>query len=593
MTVKRNYIGLACTFHDSAIAVVNSSGEVVFAEATERWLQNKRAIQASPDIPVRTGKLIDQYCEPDAEIVLAFSWSKAHAKFLTQVIPYLTGRLEGLYPADDAAPGADSVIRRQFYETDLHLAVSSAKAMSHLGHNFEYEYGRQTGWRRKAPEKRFFDHHHTHAASGCFSSGFTEAACAVVDGQGERGASACFTYRGGRLEELPQSFPEGYNTFASLGGFYEAVCEACGFDALAGEEWKVMGLAAYGEFDPEIYQILKGMIAVDGLRLVMPHPDLADQLKINLFHHARKPGQPAREMANLARTGQIVFEETLVELLCNLHAATGSDNLVLSGGCALNSSANGRLLARTPFKSVHIFAAPADDGNAVGAGLLAYQQDNPEYVPPRCALSPYLGSPISASGLARLHQFGPTAQMTRCGDGAPDLAGRLLAEGKLVGWIQGRAEFGPRALGNRSILADPRNPDVKDRLNALVKFREEFRPFAPAVLHEYGPDIFESYQESRYMERTLKFRPEAMHLAPGAVHIDGTGRLQTVKKEWNPLFHALLKTFHAITGVPVVINTSFNVMGKPLCHSIEDALSVFYMSGLDALIVEDVLIQKH
>jgi carbamoyltransferase len=592
MTVKRNYVGLACTFHDSAIAIVNSAGDVVFAEATERWLQNKRAVHASPDLPVRTRKLIAEYCDADAETVLAFTWTGQHADFLSQILPFLQKRFDGTYSKSVSVDAPDALLRRRFYGTDLHLALSEAKASTFLGSNFDYEHGRQWGWQHKTPEKRFFDHHSTHAAAGCFSSGFPEAACAIVDGQGERSASTCFTYRDGRIAELPASLPEGADAFASLGAFYGDVCEACGFDMLAGEEWKVMGLAAYGTFDSALYPLLKAMIAVDGLTLTAPHPDRAEQLKIELFRMSPPPGRPAIAMANLARTAQVVFEETLFGLLRNLHAETGSDNLVLGGGCALNSSANGRILAETPFKRVYIFAAPADDGNAVGAALLAYQQDNAGYLPPKLGLSPYLGSPISAAAKARLHEFGPRAKMTHCGSDAPERAAQLLADGQILGWIQGRAEFGPRALGNRSILADPRKSSVKDRLNSLVKFREEFRPFAPSVLHEHGPNFFEDYQESRYMERTLKFRPEVRGLVPGAVHVDGTGRLQTVKKEWNPPYHALLTHFHSLTGVPLVINTSFNVMGRPLIHDIEDALSVFYMSGLDGLFVGDILIQK-
>jgi carbamoyltransferase len=183
------------------------------------------------------------------------------------------------------------------------------------------------------------------------------------------------------------------------------------------------------------------------------------------------------------------------------------------------------------------------------------------------------------------------ARIDECRD-APRKAAELLAKGRIVGWVQGRAEFGPRALGNRSILADPRSLDVRYRLNATVKFREEFRPFAPAILHEHGDRYFERYQESPYMERTLAFRREVIGTVPAVVHVDGTGRLQTVKREWNPRFHALVSAFHEITGVPLVLNTSYNVMGKPIAHSVEDVLAVFHTSGLDAVFIGDVCLEK-
>lgn len=171
-------------------------------------------------------------------------------------------------------------------------------------------------------------------------------------------------------------------------------------------------------------------------------------------------------------------------------------------------------------------------------------------------------------------------------------AAEALASGAIVGWVQGRAEFGPRALGNRSILADPRDPAMKDRINALVKFREEYRPFAPAILDRYGDEYFEDYQESPYMERALRFRKEVADRVPAVVHADGTGRVQTVKREWNERFYELIAAFYGLTGIPLVLNTSFNIMGKPIIHSVEDALGLFYTTGMDVLVIEDYLLEK-
>jgi carbamoyltransferase len=354
-----------------------------------------------------------------------------------------------------------------------------------------------------------------------------------------------------------------------------------------------MGLAPYGDADDaELYPLLKRVLRVNGLCIDRhaPHEEL--ELLRTLRRRTRKPGEPARAVANLAAVGQRVFAETLLELLRNVAALGVSRNLVLGGGCALNSSANGRVLEQTPFENLYVCNAPADDGNAIGAALLAQREDAPPGRRRSGFQSPYLGSSMSSETLENVLRFtGRAMRAEQCAD-APRRAAELLAADKIVGWIQGRAEFGPRALGNRSILADPRSLEIKNRINATVKFREEFRPFAPSILHEHGELYFERYQQSPYMERTLAFRREMIGKVPAVVHVDGTGRLQTVKREWNPRFHALVAAFHEITGVPLVLNTSYNVMGKPIAHSVEDVLAVFYTSGLDAVFIDDVCIAK-
>ncbi|TAL49279.1 MAG: carbamoyltransferase, partial [Methylovulum sp.] len=229
----------------------------------------------------------------------------------------------------------------------------------------------------------------------------------------------------------------------------------------------------------------------------------------------------------------------------------------------------------------------------IGAALLGFYEDHADKQRPVAFQSPYLGSGIAADKLDALKKYGPKSRMLESGENISVIAASYLAEGKIIGWMQGRAEFGPRALGNRSILADPRSEIIKDRINAEVKFREAFRPFAPSILHEHGADYFENYQESPYMERTLRFRPAVLDKVPGVVHVDGTGRLQTVKRSWNNAFYELIDAFYRLTGIPLVLNTSFNVMGKPIIHTVEDALAVFYTSGLDVLIIEDIVIEKN
>ena len=194
--------------------------------------------------------------------------------------------------------------------------------------------------------------------------------------------------------------------------------------------------------------------------------------------------------------------------------------------------------------------------------------------------------------LERLKEFGSLKKLRHLPGTIHKEAAILLAQGKLLGWVQGQSEFGPRALGNRSILADPRSANMKDRINTLVKFREEFRPFAPAILHDFGEEYFENYQESPYMERTLKFKKEVVNKVPAVVHVDYTGRVQSVKREWNTKFYDLIEAFYRLTGIPLLLNTSFNVMGKPIIHSLEDAITVFFTTGLDVLVIEDYIIEK-
>jgi carbamoyltransferase len=588
--MARYYIGLSAGFHDTAIAIVAPDGEVLFAEATERYLQDKRGFNSPPDHIFRSGELVERHCPPDADLVLAVSWSHnavdaaafsalEHTKLgKTTFAPI--GDLFDQYNDYQAWPLPNPKALRSAMSSGLTLAGNNLLYNRAIGNETTIEY---------------FDHHTCHAAFGCASSPFEEAACLVVDGYGEGTSVAFFRYADGEIKAIrPAGAPSATANPASLGGFYAVLCALCGLDALKGEEWKVMGLAAYGKFDQACYDALKPLIAVDGLDLICTlSPSAHRRLLQDLATRVRAPGSSPLEAADIARTGQEIFAETMRELLSNFHAAAPSDNLVLVGGCALNSSFNGRILAETPFTRLHVPSAPADDGNAIGAALLAcHAAGGAALVPRPHAMTPFLGSEIRRETLENLIRFGGTARLEHLPGRIAQRTAELLAQSKVVGWMQGRAEFGPRALGNRSILADPRHPDMRDILNSRVKFREEFRPFAPAILHEHGPDYFEHYQDSPYMERAQSFRRNIRHRVPAVVHEDGTGRAQSVTAERNPRFHELITAFHLLTEVPILLNTSFNVMGKPIIHSIEDALAVFFTSGLDALVIDDYLIEK-
>ena len=579
--VTRYYIGLANTVHDPAIAIVGEDGVIRFAEAIERPTQCKRGWFQPPDALTGLPALIEEHCEPHAEFVVGTSWSRAWALFTalqTALSPLPIERLLGAN-ADQDPPAARFAFRLRW----IYRRLFQGGLLT--GDNLRYQLRIRYGNRRVS--FRHYAHHRTHAAYACMTSPFDDALCAVVDGVGEFGNLSYFRWEGRSLRRLKHCWK-----FGSLGLIYSAVTEWCGFDPLKGEEWKVMGLAPYGAVDPTVYGLLDGLARVDDLDLSVPSLRGLRRSLEALERLAVPPGSEPLEAADLARTGQQFYADRLTELLDNLHRRGGSDNLVLAGGCALNSSYNGRVLDRTSFSALSVPSAPGDDGNAIGAALLAWQEDHPGHAPPTGFVTPYLGSTIAPASVDALVEHGRLTGLTDLGDGLCAEVARRLADGQLVGWVQGRAEFGPRALGNRSLLADPRRADMKAIVNARVKFREAFRPFAPSILDEHGPDWFVDYVTAPYMERTQVWRPELQERVPAVVHNDGTGRAQSVRREWNPRFWDLIEAFRQMTGVPVLLNTSLNVMGRPIVHSVQDAIGVFFTSGIDVLVLGDRLLTK-
>lgn len=597
-----NAIGLACSLHDPAIAIVNARGEVTFAESTERYLQDKRAFGAMPDPFFRVPDLIERYGDPGADFVVARSWSTAFQREQPGRLRRTRARLDSARARARRWPW----LRERFFgDVDprlLDAALAELSAQSHYieqsiaryrttGAAFEYQCRNLFGGLDRRVSFVDCEHHESHAWYACLASPFTSAICAVIDGEGEGKSSSFYRYENGRVSALPVERAK-YET--SLGALYSFLTEICGFDSWRGEEWKLMGLASYGRPRDDYERMLRGLIEVDGVLTVMPSRSHAKNIAgfARLLEMRRTPGVPALEYADLARTMQKVFSDVMLEVLTNLHARFGGEHLVYTGGCALNSAFNGEIPVRTGYREVYVPAAPADNGNAIGAALMALTRAGHRIDAMRPGASSYLGSTMTGKGLSRLLEFSGLDVQTLGEDALCDAVAGYLAEGRIVGWVQGRAEFGPRALGNRSILADPRSPDVKERINARVKFREEFRPFAPSILAEHGSEYFEHFQMSPYMERTLRFKDEVVDRVPGVVHVDQTGRLQTVTPEENPRYHKLISRFHARTGVPILLNTSFNVMGKPIAHSVEDALSVFYTSGVDVLVIENHVIVK-
>jgi carbamoyltransferase len=570
------YLGFSCSQHDPSIAVVDDQGTVVFAQANERGLKNKRGWHAPPDAFGLIEPILDRYVG-NAPIDANLTWSRAalaSAPLLARLSGYAIAALEL-----GRSTGREAELWRAW--TLRHALYRAPSSRTDLLLNLELRLREQRGFRQRL-NKQAWSHHLCHAMTACFSSPFDDALCVVMDGMGEGGSTAVYRFRDGRLIRLDR--PSVAN-LASLGHFYSQVTFAAGFDPEAGEEWKLMGLAAYGALDEDLYRMMRAVLKPANGRLSATRSYAATMEKLMPLR-ARGP----MANANLAFTAQKVFEDILFEFLTHVHGHWGGENLILTGGCALNSSANGKIPTATPFRMLHVPMAPGDDGNSVGAALLGWQAAHPGHVPPRFS-TPYLGSELAGGVLDRLTDFGiePCLKADSSEQMAEFVAGEL-AHGAIVGLVRGRAEFGPRALGARSILADPRAPGIRDRINAAVKFREEFRPFAPSVLHECGGDYFQDYSFAPYMERTLKWLPE--RAPPGVRHVDDTGRLHSVTDAANPFFYRLISAFRDRTGTPILLNTSFNVKGRPMVHDVEDAVGVFLTSDIDLLVLNDLAFRK-
>lgn len=554
------YLGLSTSGHDPALALVDGAGKLVFAEASERFLQDKRAWGIAPDhVPHLERALAAVGFDAGRDrLRVASSWPLVKGDLPVQVS-------NAMLPATDG----------------LWLRSLQAQAQANAGASLL-----RLGLASEMPEVLRFDHHLCHAAAACYQSPLQDADCLVVDGEGEVGAVSLFDLRGRVLKRRWRSWGPG-----SLGTFYAWLTMLCGFDWRLGEEWKVMGLAAYGRVLPDLQAALQTMLVVDRGRLRFADAATVASVRAAAERHARPPEAPLMQAADLAATGQAAYGHYL-DLI--LHACRAEDvpALVLTGGCALNSSYNGTVAGRMGYDRVFVPSAPADDGNAVGAAVLAFLRDTGAEAIPDSDGSPYLGSSAAPRTLVKLQQgLGGLKATDVTGQAAEAVAARLEV-GQILGVMRGRAEFGPRALGNRSILADPRPAEMKDKINRLVKGREPYRPFAPVVLAEEVGDWFDRPQPSPYMSFTLPWQSRHRDRVPAVVHEDGTGRLQTVDRATAPWMTDLVQAFGRKTGTGVVLNTSFNIMGKPIVHSVEDALAMLVTSGLDAVLIEDLLIEK-
>ena len=587
-------LGISAFYHDSAAALV-IDGEIVAAAQEERFTRKKHD-HAFPFHAIN-------YCLEEGQITpeeldLVAFYDKPLLKFERLLETYLAYAPLGFRSFASAMP--------LWLRHKLHLPRVMNKGLQ-CKHKKRYV---------------FTLHHESHAASAFFPSPFEEAAILTVDGVGEWATAAFGTGRGNRIELTHQlRFPH------SLGLLYSAFTYFTCFRVNSGE-YKLMGLAPYGE-PRYVDRILDELIDLkeDGsFKMDLSYFNYCQGLtmtskKMNqLFGRPpRKPESPlAQDDMDIAASIQQVTEEIMLRASRHVHQVTGMKNLCLAGGVALNCVANGRILREGPFDRIWIQPAAGDAGGALGAALFTWYQllDHPRTVEPGDSQrGSFLGPEFSNDEISKtLEDAG--AVTVFCPD-EEDLCQRvagLMAQGKVVGWVQGRMEFGPRALGSRSIVGDPRNPTMQSVMNLKIKFRESFRPFAPSVLEQDASDYFEMRPQdnSPYMllvapvskSRRTPFRSDSESLqgveklklirsqVPAVTHVDYSARVHTVDADSNPRYYKLIETFKRMTGCPVIVNTSFNIRGEPIVCTPEEAYHCFMGTDMDVLVIENFLLLK-
>ena len=557
-------LGISCFYHDAAACLLKD-GEIIAAASEERFSRKKH----DQEFPVNAVR----FCLGQERILidqvdyLAF-YDKPFRKFDRILTTYLS-----TFPRSHKA-----------FLKALPVWIKRKLKMRELFEQEIYYDGPII----------FGDHHLSHAASTFLVSPFEEAAILTVDGVGEWDTAAYGVGRGNEITLLDEiRFPH------SLGLLYNAFTYYLGFKVNS-DEYKVMGLAPYGE--PTYVDRIKQLIDVraDG-SFVLNMDYFAYHYGLRMTNRKfddlfggppRIPESPLEQRhKDIAASIQVVTEDILLKMANHLHKKTKLPNLCLAGGVALNCVANGRIMRETPFEHVFIQPAAGDAGGALGAasfvyhGLLGNERNfqmehaywGPEYDPAEIRL-------FLENESIPFRECNPS-ELTA-------LTAKLIAEGNVIGWFQGRMEFGPRALGNRSILADPRNPNMKEILNQKIKFREDFRPFAPTVLEEKVSEYFQLDRPSPFMLLVAKVKEHKRGKIPSVTHIDGSARIQTIRREQNPLFYELIKAFEKATGCPLIINTSFNVRGEPIVCTPREAYDCFRKTGIDFLVMGNFVIDK-
>jgi len=586
-----NILGISAFYHDSAACLVRD-GEIVAAAQEERFTRKKHDFRF-PDHAIEC--CLKKGGITAAELDVVAFYDKPFLKFERILETYLAYAPHGLLSFLQALP---LWIKQKLWMKD------------HIQEALK-------GFKGKII---FPEHHQSHAASAFFPSPFQEAAFITMDGVGEWATTSYGVGTGNRLEILADiRFPH------SLGLLYSAFTYYIGFKVNSGE-YKVMGLAPYGKpvFKDLILKELIDLKEDGSFKLNMKYFDYGAGLRMTnaKFHKLfgappRKPESRVtqREM-DLARSIQEVTEEVMLRITRHVHQATGQKNLCLAGGVALNCVGNGRILHEGPFENLWIQPASGDAGGALGAALFGWYQylGNPRATDGHTdsMRGSYLGSECSQAEIGEFLEKNKIPHVLLKDEAVPEAIADIIAQEKVVGWFQGAMEFGPRALGGRSILGDARSPKMQEQMNLKIKFRESFRPFAPSVIAERVSDYFEMTSESPYMllvapvqkkwrrEMTEKEKKlEGIELLnvkrseiPAVTHVDYSARVQTITEKQNPGFYRLLKKFGEKYGCPVMINTSFNVRGEPIVCTPEDAFRCFMRTKMDYLILGNFLLAK-
>ncbi len=572
------------TYHGDASAALLIDGHVVAAVEEERFTRVKHwagfpcmAIQSCLDIAGISARQVDHW--------VVNSDNSAH-------------RFEKLRYLLSGGGSANLVFNRLRHRGKRNSAIHE------ISRHFDVELTNASFHR--------VEHHLCHLASAFFPSRFDQAMVLSIDGFGDFSSAA---WGIGSDQEIT---PKGYVHFPhSLGIFYQGMTQYLGF-LNYGDEYKVMGLASFGEasFYDQLQQVVTPMPGPGyklGLKYFRHHKEsiafswdqgapvfdllYSDELEL-LLGPARRADQPIEQRhRDIAAGVQRVYENCLFQLLTELYEKFRSPNLALAGGCAMNSVANGKISQSTPFKNVYIQPAAGDAGGAIGAGLIATRKllgPIPSDPMPTAYLGPsYSDSLIAGLLKARTAELKQLDCVVSNGETAEviDATVTAIIAGKVIGWFQGRMELGARALGNRSIICDPRRSDIQSLLNSKIKRRESFRPFAPSILREHVGDWFEFDGEEPYMQKVFPIRAEMQKRIPAVTHVDGSGRLQTVTRSQNSLYYQLIECFYARTGVPILLNTSFNENEPIVCRP-EEALDCFLRTRMDLLVMGKYMISR-
>ncbi len=594
-------LGISCHYHEASAAIIHD-GRIIAAAAEERFSRKKH----DADVPTQA----ISYCLRAAgirphELEYAVFYEKPFQKFernLTVSAAYApysgSWFVESMRNSLTEKLWIKSTILQELESIEKssvqHQISQAARVLPLVSPNATHKGTPAVGAPRLAspahitPDRILFvPQHLSHAAASFYPSPFAHAAYLTLDAVGEWTTGSWGVAKGHKIYPTAElRFPH------SVGLLYSAFTALLGFEVNDGE-YKVMGMAGYGK--PVYVQKIKNIFR--------QFPDGSIELDLSYFsfHQSTRSMYSdtfRREFAgcdrfDLAASIQTVTEDIIFTMMTHVARTTGESNLVYGGGVALNSVVNGLITKRTPFRHVFIYPAAGDDGAAVGAALYVYHHilGNRKRYPIR---DMFLGEQYSSTSIKQFLiknkiPYKKYTDKTVC----QYIADQLIA-GRVVGWFEGRAEFGPRALGHRTILADPRNPKMKDIVNGKIKFREEFRPFAPVVLSEYAARYFDITEQSLspFMLGTFRTKAGARSIAAATTHVDGTSRIQTVSRTYPGRYRGVVKAFYRKTKRPILLNTSFNLKGEPIVNSPEDAYSTFMRSGIDILVLENFVILK-